>query len=178
MGRTVSVFGGSAPEAGSPAYQEAQELGRLLAEAGHTVMTGGYTGTMEAASRGASEAGGLAIGVTVAAFERAGRKPNAYNGEIVRYETLTERLLHLVTRCNAAVALPGGVGTLSEVALTWSLLQTGGIEPMPFVLLGEQWHDLLHTLYADGQYIAETDMHLFAVARTPEQAVTLIRSWE
>ncbi|HOA22773.1 MAG TPA: LOG family protein [Aggregatilineales bacterium] len=178
MTRTVSVYGGGSPKPGEPAYQQAYELGKLLAEAGYIVMTGGYSGTMEATSRGAKEAGGYVIGVTVGLFERAGLSPNPYIDEIIQYDELSERLLHVVKRGDAAIALPGGIGTLSEVALTWSLLQTGEISPRPFILLGEQWADLLHTLYGWGAYIRDTDMSLWQIARTPEQAVTLLRNWE
>lgn len=178
MTEIVSVFGGSAPRPGEPAYEEAYTLGKLLGEAGYTVMTGGYAGTMEASSKGAKEAGAQVIGVTVGMFERAGHLPNDYVDDIVHYDTLSERLVHVVKAADAAIALPGGIGTLSEVALTWSLLQTGEVEPMPFVLLGEEWGRLLQTHYATGQYIREADMSLWQVARTPEQAVTLLRNWK
>ena len=178
MIRTVSVFGGGAPRDGQPAYQQAYALGRLLAEAGYTVMTGGYAGTMEAVSRGAKEGGAHVIGVTVGMFERAGHRPNPYLDEVVHYEDLSARLLHVVKRAGAVIALPGGIGTLSEVALTWSLLQTREVEPMPFILLGQHWADLLHSYYGSGEYIREADMSLWQVARTPEQAVTLVRNWD
>jgi hypothetical protein len=176
-GGIVSVFGGSSPAPGSPAYQEAYTLGRLLAEAGFAVMTGGYAGTMEATSRGAKEAGGHVIGVTVTDFEENGHRPNSYLTETVTYTRLSDRLVHLVTRCDAAVALRGGIGTLSEVALTWSLLQVGEIGPKPFVLLGEEWGLLLETFYGRGEYISRPHMHLFQVARTPEQVILLLRDW-
>lgn len=174
----VSVFGGSAPRPGEPAYQEAYQLGKQLGEAGYQIMTGGYSGTMEATSQGAKEAGAHVVGVTVGLFEQAGRSPNGYVDEVVHYDTLSERLLHLVKKCHAAVALPGGIGTLSEVTLMWSLLQTHEIEPVPFVLMGEDWRRLIQSIYGRGQYIREADMSLLQVARTPEQAVTLLRNWE
>ena len=175
----VSIFGGSSPRPGSSNYEEAQRLGGLLAEAGYTIMTGGYSGTMEAASRGAAEAGGHVIGVTVGLFERTmGNRANPYVTEVIHYETLRERLFHLVERADANVALPGGIGTLSEVALTWSLLQVGEIAPRPFVLLGEYWRDVLYTYYGQGEYIRDADMALWRVVRTPEQAVAAIRDWE
>lgn len=177
MAKVISVFGGSAPQPGEPAYEDAHRLGYLLAEAGFTVMTGGYSGTMEAASKGAHEAGGHVIGVTVGTFKAAGLLPNAYIAEEIAYDTLPERLLHVVSQADGVITLPGGIGTLSEVALTWSLLQTGEIAPMPFVLLGEKWGDLLRMHYGSGEYIRESYMTLFQVARTPEQAVTVIRNW-
>lgn len=178
MIQTVSVFGGGSPRAGDPAYETAYRLGQLLGEAGYRVLTGGYAGVMEAASKGAKEAGAHVIGVTVGMFDKAGHLPNEYIDEVVSYENLSERLIHVVKAADAAIALPGGIGTLSEVALTWSLLQTREVEPMPFVLLGEHWGELLHTYYGNGAYIREADMTLWQVARTPEQAVTLLRNWE
>ncbi len=75
----ITIFGGSQPKPGSPAYAEAYELGKLLALAGHTVLTGGYMGTMEAVSRGANEAGGHVIGVTCADIEAwRGTRANAW----------------------------------------------------------------------------------------------------
>src|SRR5688572_25132480 len=135
--QVVSVFGGAAPKAGTEAYAEAETLGRLLAQAGFKVMTGGYAGTMEATSKGAKEAGGHVIGVSVTQIERRfGANVNPYIDEIVHYESLYERLHHLVVKCSAAVALPGGIGTLSEVALTWSLIQVHEIPAIPLVLMG------------------------------------------
>src|SRR3990172_1929274 len=107
----VAVFGGSSPQPGEPAYAEAEDVGRLLAESGYTVMTGGYGGTMEAASKGAKAAGGKVIGVTVGLFERSeGRRPNDFIDEVIRYDSLRDRLHHLVAECDAAVALRGGIG--------------------------------------------------------------------
>lgn len=176
----VSVFGASNPTSGDPVYQLAEQMGRLLGEAGYAVMTGGYSGTMEAVSKGAKSAGGHVIGVTVAIFEGPGKRsgPNAFVDEVIRYDTLRERLYHLVTRCNAAVALPGGIGTLSEVALTWSLLQVGETGPMPFVLLGGGWDDLLSHFYGEGQFISPEYMHLWKAAQTPAEALSLLKTWD
>lgn len=175
----VTVFGASNPKPGSPVYQLSEELGRRLGEAGYAVMTGGYSGTMEAVSKGAKQAGAHVIGVTVSIFEGPGMRPgpNVHVDEVIRYETLRDRLYHLVTRCDAAVAVPGGIGTLSEVALTWSLLQVGEIKPIPFVLLGDIWLNLLTQFYGTGDFIAADYMHLWKAARTPEETITLLQSW-
>ena len=174
----ISVFGSSSPRPGSADYEAARIVGRLLVGAGFAVQTGGYAGTMEAASKGAKAAGGQVIGVTVGQFDRDGLRPNPYIDEIISFESLSERLLHLVKASDASIALPGGLGTLSEVALTWSLLQVAEVAPRPFILIGEQWGDLMRNFYGDGSYIREVDMHLWRVVRTPEQAVTLLRTWE
>lgn len=177
--RIVSVFGSAQPKPGTPRYKEAYQVGKLLAEHGHTAMTGGYAGTMEATSRGAKEAGGHVIGVTVGQIERKfGSKRNPYVDEVIHYDTLYDRLHHLVAKCNAAIALPGGIGTLSEVALTWSLLQLDEIGRMPFILLGAGWHDSITRYYGDGEFIRAEYLRLLSFAQTPEEAVTLLNAWK
>lgn len=178
--KTVTVFGASTPRPDSDAYRSAESVGRALGKAGFTVMTGGYFGTMEAVSKGAKAEGARVIGVTVKIFEGDGKRPgpNAFNDEVIQYDYLRDRLYHLVSRCDAAVALPGGIGTLSEVALTWSLLQVSEIKHMPFVLVGEKWGKLLSDFYGGGLYVAEHYMKLWEVAHTPEQVVSLIQNWK
>jgi uncharacterized protein (TIGR00725 family) len=142
----ITIFGGSQPKPGSPAYGDAYELGKLLALAGHTVLTGGYMGTMEAASRGANEAGGHVIGVTCADIEAwRGSHANAWVQEERRFATLQERLNELILACDAAIALPGGPGTLAEIALTWNLMIVNSIPHKPLILVGEGWKNVLET---------------------------------
>jgi uncharacterized protein (TIGR00730 family) len=136
----VSVFGGSSPKPGQPAYEEARQLGRQLAEAGHTVLTGGYIGTMEAVSRGASEAGGHVIGVTCDEIESwRPVEANAWVAEQMRFPTIRQRLFALIDNCDAAIALPGGAGTLAEIAVMWNHLLTSSITPRPLILVGPGW---------------------------------------
>lgn len=173
--KTVAVFGSAAPRPGSAAYEDARQLGQLLAEAGFAVATGGYSGTMAAASQGASEAGGHVIGVTSRQIEQyRPMGPNEWVAEEVKYDTLRDRLTHLVIHNDGMVALPGGVGTLAEVALAWSWLQVGEISPRPLVLLGQAWRDTIWT-YAAGERIAMRDMDLLYFAASPETAVAHIK---
>ena len=112
----VSVFGGTHTRPGEKDYDEAVRLGRLLGERGCTVITGGYIGVMEAVSRGAAEAGAHVIGVTCDEIERfRPGKPNAWVKEEQRFPDLVQRLNALIEGCDAAIALPGGVGTLAEI---------------------------------------------------------------
>ena len=173
----VSVYGSSSPEPGSDLYEEAQQVGKLLAAAGYTVATGGYGGTMEAVSQGASEAGGHVIGVTSEIFEteRFGRSgANKWVAEEIKFPTLSERLFHLVSFCDAAVSLRGGIGTLSEVAFTWSLIQVGEIKAVPFILLGKTWEELLTLFYGDGAYIKEENMKLWKAVQTAEEVIAAL----
>jgi uncharacterized protein (TIGR00730 family) len=179
MSKKISVFGGSAPKPGTLAYQQAYELGKLLGGAGMTVLTGGYMGTMEAASRGASEAGGHVIGVTsneIEAWRPIG--PNAWVAEEWRCQTLNERLNMLVERCDAAIALPGGIGTLLEIALTWNQLVIDIIEPKPMILLGSSWHKVMETFFAElGDYVSINDRQYLAFAPDPQAALELLTNF-
>jgi uncharacterized protein (TIGR00730 family) len=136
----VVVFGGSKPKPEEEAYRQAYQLGRLLGSAGYTVLTGGYIGTMEAVSRGANEAGGHVIGVTCEEIEayRPG-KANPWVQEEFHYPTLVERLENLMRTSDAALALPGGTGTLTEISLVWNHLLVGAIPPRPLILIGPGW---------------------------------------
>jgi hypothetical protein len=175
--RTVSIYGGGAAPPGSPDYAAAEKMGALLAGAGYTIMTGGYSGVMEAASKGARDAGGRVVGVTVNRFREQGRDHNTFVDEIISFDTLLERLHYLIARCDAAIAMPGGLGTLGEVALMWNLLQVGEIPPRPLILTGDHWAEVMQVFYGDGRYIREQHMALLQFARTPEQALTILRNW-
>ena len=156
----ISVFGGSRPREGDTAYAEAQELGRLLAQRGHTVLTGGYMGTMEAVSRGAQEAGGHVIGVTCEDIEawRPG-KANSWVIEEIRKKTLIERLHTLIHESEAALALPGGAGTLTEVALMWNLMTVESLHRRPLILIGRGWQSTFD------QFFQEFDSYMTAPQR-------------
>ncbi|MFZ5923444.1 MAG: LOG family protein [Chloroflexota bacterium] len=176
----ITVFGGSQPKPGSPAYDEAQQLGRMLAERGHTVLTGGYIGTMEAVSRGAVEAGGHTVGVTCEEIEawRAVR-PNDWVKEELRRKTLVERLSTLITTCDAAIALPGGPGTLAEIALMWNLMIVESLPRRPLVLVGDGWQSVFDQLYnAFDVYIPDSQRELVRFAKDVETAVERVETGE
>jgi uncharacterized protein (TIGR00725 family) len=157
MPNRITVFGGSQAQPGDPLYQQAVHLGQLIARAGYTLLTGGYIGSMEALSRGAAEAGGHVIGVTCDQIE-AWRpvKANPWVGEDWHYATLQQRIFALIENCDAAMALPGGIGTLAEISLTWNLLLTHILPPRPLILIGPGWQQSINGfLKAQGKYIPE-----------------------
>lgn len=164
----ISVFGSSQVPTGSPAYEEARLLGRLLAQEGLTVCSGGYGGTMEAVSRGAKEAGGTAIGVTTIWF--AHMKANAWVDQEVRTATVAERLQTLIEMGQGYLAMQGGIGTLTEISMVWSMLQTQSIPTRPFVLLSNPWQQLLR-FCTDALIIQPSDFGYLQLASTPTQAV-------
>jgi uncharacterized protein (TIGR00730 family) len=171
----ISVFGSAAPLPGSPAYEEARLLGRLLAGLGVSVATGGYMGTMAGVSHGAAEAGGHVIGVTAAAIERYRPiPPNEWVMDEIRFETLAERQMHLVCSNSGIVALPGGIGTLAEMSLAWSLMQAGELRPRPLVLVGRAWRETIDA-YAQTDLIRPRDMDLVYFATSAETAVSYLR---
>ncbi len=169
----VTVFGSSSPKPGQPDYEEAVRLGRLLAEAGHTVLTGGYMGTMEAVSRGAVEAGGHTIGVTCEEIERWRNRPaNAWVKEEWCQATLSERLTTLLENGDALLALPGGPGTLTEISLAWERLWIKSLSQRPLILIGEGWRAVFERLFAaQSGYITEQARSYLTFVNSVDEAV-------
>jgi uncharacterized protein (TIGR00730 family) len=174
----ISVFGGSQPIEGDAAYEDAYTLGKMLAEAGHTVMTGGYIGTMEATSRGATEAGGHVIGVTCDEIEHwRPVRPNQWMAEEQRRETLIERMQILIRDCDAIIALSGGIGTLAEITLTLNLMAVESIHRRPLVLVGSGWQSVFDQFYTQlDVYVAENQRKLVQFADDVKTAVNLVEN--
>jgi uncharacterized protein (TIGR00730 family) len=172
----VSVFGGSQLKEGDAAYAEAQELGRLLAGRGHTVLTGGYMGTMEAVSRGAGEAGGRVIGVTCEDIETwRPIKANAWVMEEIRKKTLIERLHSLIHESDAALALPGGAGTLTEITLMWSLMIVESLHRRPLLLIGDGWQSLFDQFFKGFHtYMPVQQLEILSFAKDVQTAVNML----
>jgi hypothetical protein len=172
----ISVFGGSQPQEGSTAYEQAQDLGRMLAEKGHTVLTGGYMGTMEAVSRGAAEAGGHVIGVTCLQIENW--RPlgaNRWVNDEWKKESLLERLEALIQKCDAALALPGGPGTLTEISLMWNMMIIGALERRPLILIGDVWRSVFDQFFQQlGAYSPPNQRRLLRFAPDAVAATALL----
>lgn len=173
-GPIITVFGSNSPKEGEADYEQARALGRLLAQHGYVVATGGYAGTMEATSRGAKEAGGHVIGVTTSVFDGVRLSANPYLDEEIKFPTLFQRLHHLVTFADGWVTLPGGIGTLSEVALTWSLMQVGEMKRQPFVLVGEMWRKTIGE-FSNDYYVRPQYRALIRYADDVEAVVPLLK---
>jgi uncharacterized protein (TIGR00730 family) len=155
MDTRITVFGGSQPKPSDPVYQDALHLGKLIAQVGYTLLNGGYIGTMEALSRGAAEAGGHVVGVTCDQIESwRPVKANPWVTEEWHYTTFQERIFALIEKCDACLALPGGVGTLAELVLSWNLLLTHILPPRPLILIGAGWQAVIDKLLAEqGEFI-------------------------
>jgi hypothetical protein len=173
--KVVAVFGSGSAPADHPVLRQAERLGELLAEAGFTLVSGGYGGTMEAASRGARQAGsggGKVIGVTMDLFTPPMR-PNPWLTDEQRVSDFFPRLQRLLG-ADAFVMLRGGIGTLTEATLAWSLLQTRQISPRPFIFVGEGWHRLFDAFRAE-TFMSERDFAMAMVVDSVDVAVSVLR---
>jgi len=180
--KTVTVFGSSLPAEGSPAYAEARRLGCLLARAGYAVCNGGYQGLMEASARGAREAEGHTVGVTCAIWPRPA---NPWIVEEVRAANFSARLMTLIERGDAYIALPGGTGTLAELALAWEMMNkrtlsktVGGRKPV--LAVAPYWQSVITCLEQETQLgngdpgSVRAAMDIVTLFETPEQAVAIL----
>ena len=176
VGPCVSVFGSARFTEEHPYYAQARELGARLARAGFTVMTAGGPGIMEAANRGAREAGGVSIGCNIELPRE--QKPNPYLDHWITFRYFFIRKLMLVKYSYAFIALPGGFGTLDELFETATLIQTGKIRDFPLVLLGRDfWQplvDFMKERLIEGRTIDPVDEQRILVTDSPEEAVQAI----
>ncbi len=178
VGPCVTVFGSARFPEEHPYYVLARDVGGRLAKAGFTVMTGGGPGIMEAANRGAKEAGGRSVGCNIELPKE--QRPNAFLDVMVSFRHFFVRKIMLVKYSYAFVAMPGGFGTFDEVFEAATLIQTGKIRDFPLVLVGKEfWTPLIEMLrekmLADGT-IDEDDVAMLRVTDSPEEAVTYITS--
>jgi len=175
MPSVIAVFGSSTVAPEEPRYADGVTCGRLLAEAGYAVATGGYGGLMEAVSRGAADAGGPVYGITAPeAFpDRPGA--NAFVDREISALSITERIHRILTLSSACIALDGSIGTLTELVMAWNVAyvdRLAGRPPKPIVAVGERWAGVVSFLAEQ----AETDESLVACTPTVTEAVEIIRS--
>jgi uncharacterized protein (TIGR00730 family) len=177
VGPCVTVFGSARTRVGSPDYELARKMGAGIARLGFTVMTGGGPGIMEAANRGAKEAGGCSVGCNIKLpFEQV---PNEYLDRSVTLYYFFVRKALLVKYSYAFVVMPGGAGTLDELFEALTLIQTGKIQNFPIVIMGtEYWReltDLLNKMARLGT-INAADVDLVYVTDSVEEAIEHIRA--
>lgn len=173
----LTVFGGSGAARDSADYRAAYHLGELCAHAGWTVATGGYIGVMEAVSYGASQAGGHVIGVTCQELDHlrpAGANP--WVREERKFTSLRERLGHLIDCCDAAIAMPGGIGTLAEITVYWNGLIIDSLPKKPLIMVGNGWRQVISILFqAQGDYIQGKDRNWVDFAEDETEAFQLVQ---
>lgn len=173
----VTVFGSARIGEGDPSYETARAMGAALAEAGYAVMTGGGPGLMEAANRGAKEAGGYSIGCNIRLpWEQ---KPNPYLDDFVEFEHFFIRKLMLIKYSTAFVIMPGGYGTLDEAFEVGTLIQTGKLKKFPVVVMNSQFYKpfekLLRGNISEG-LIDQGDLDVVLLTDDPHAGVDWINS--
>jgi uncharacterized protein (TIGR00730 family) len=178
LGPAVSVFGSARTHEDDPQYQLARDIAGRLANAGWAVITGGGPGAMEAANRGAWEAGGVSVGLGIELPVEAGL--NAYIDLAVNFRYFFARKMMFVKYSQGFVVLPGGVGTLDELFEALTLVQTGKITRFPVVLVGrDYWAGLVDWLrdrvVAEGKASA-ADLEAFTVVDTADEVMAVIKT--
>ncbi|MEP6923346.1 MAG: TIGR00730 family Rossman fold protein [Pyrinomonadaceae bacterium] len=174
--RGVSIFGSARTDSKDRYYQAAMETGALLAKAGFTVITGGGPGIMEAANKGAFEAGGKSIGCNIELpFEQS---PNPYQTKSLSFNYFFVRKTMFIKYSNAYIIFPGGYGTMDELFESLTLIQTRKIRNFPVVLFGSQyWQGLVQWISSamlKAGNINEDDLHLLHITDSPRDAVDFI----
>ena len=181
--KVVTIFGSSLPGEASQAYAEARQLGKLLAQDGFAICNGGYRGFMEASARGAREAGGHTIGVTCEIWPG---KANPWIIEEVRTKSFSERIMTLLERGDAYVVLPGGTGTLAELALAWEMMNKASLSKTvggnkPLLVMSPYWLPVITCLEQEEQLNSTQKerrspaMEIVTLVTSPEQAVEYLK---
>ncbi|MCB2192358.1 MAG: TIGR00730 family Rossman fold protein [Deltaproteobacteria bacterium] len=173
----VSIFGSARVPPDSPEYKLAEEMGRSLVEAGFSVITGGGGGVMEAGNKGATEAGGHSVGLNIQLpFEQ---RPNPYANVRLDFRYFFVRKVIFVKYSVAYIVMPGGFGTLDEMAEALTLIQTKRIRPFPVILMGsDYWSglvDWIKNTQLAGKFISPEDLDYFRVMDDPAEVVRLIK---
>jgi len=178
IGPAVTVFGSARTQPDNPYYQQAVELGRRLAEKQFAVITGGGPGIMEAANRGAFDAGGRSVGLNISLpLEQV---PNPYQTDELNFRYFFVRKVMFVKYACAFINFPGGFGTMDEFFESMTLIQTLKIEPFPVICIGHEFWDglvdwLRSVMLEKYENIAEEDMQRFRVTDDVEEAVRIVR---
>lgn len=178
LGPCATVFGSARYKEGHPYYDQAKQIGKLLAEMGFTVMTGGGPGLMEAANRGAKEVGGRSVGCNIKLPKE--QKPNPYLDKWVLIDYFFVRKVLLSKYSYAFVVMPGGYGTLDEFFEALTLMQTKKTKKFPVVLFGTHFYSELHSHFNHMQQegtISPDDRELFLLTDSIDEAAVHIKKF-
>lgn len=177
LGPAVSIFGSARTQPDDPNYQRAQEIAALFARNNFAVITGGGAGIMEAANKGAAEAGGISVGLNILLpFEQ---EPNRYANITLDFKYFFIRKVMFIKYANAYIIMPGGFGTLDELFEAVTLIQTHRIKPFPLILVGsEYWNGLIDWIKSNllaAQRISAEDLEILQVMDDPEEIVKTVQ---
>ena len=176
IGPAITVFGSARFKEGHPYYELARKMGTALAQEGYTVMTGGGPGIMEAANRGAKEAGGESVGCNIRLpHEQA---PNPYLDKVIHFYYFFVRKVMLVKYSYAFVILPGGMGTIDEMSEAITLITTGKLYDFPVILMGtdywQGYNDWLQNVVVKKGAVNAEDLNFVHITDDPNEAIRII----
>ena len=179
LGPAVSVFGSAVTSPDDEYYKKAEKVSELLVHAGFAVITGGGPGIMEAANKGATEAGGESIGLNIVLPHE--QKPNPFVKTMLEFNYFFSRKVIFVKYAKAFIILPGGFGTMDELFEALTLIQTKRIHKFPVVMIGKKyWSGLIDWLYnvmLKDKKICEHDLELFKIVEEPEEALSIVQEF-
>jgi uncharacterized protein (TIGR00730 family) len=175
VGRAVSVFGSARTPPDDPYFKAAEETGRLLAKAGFATITGGGPGIMEAANKGAFEAGGASVGLNITLPQE--QEGNKYQTITLDFHYFYARKVMFTKYASAFICFPGGYGTLDETFEVLTLIQTLKVTPFPIILYGTEYWGGLHA-WLDStlkpKYVDPEDTDIYRLVDSPKDAVKLV----
>jgi len=175
----VTIYGSARIKPGDELYEQTTDIARRLGELGFSIITGGGPGVMEAANKGAKEAGVTSVGLNIELPEE--QCPNPYATKSITFNHFFIRKVMLVKYATAFVIMPGGLGTMDELTEVLTLIQTNKINPFPVILFNSGfWRGFLdwlqNTVLIPG-YISESDLHLLRISDQPEDVQNIVSSW-
>lgn len=175
----VTIYGSSRSQPGQEDYERAREIARLLGKQGFSIITGGGPGAMEAANRGAQEAGAKSVGLNIVLPEE--QALNTYASLSISFNHFFVRKVMLVKYSIAFVIMPGGLGTLDELTEVLTLIQTHKIKPFPVILFNSSyWQGFLDWMRNSTlacEYISESDLELLRLSDEPSDVVEIVKRW-
>jgi len=175
----VTIYGSSKLSPGDELYRQTEEIARRLGELGFSIITGGGPGVMEAANKGAREAGVTSVGLNIQLPEE--QVCNVYSNKTITFNHFFVRKVMLVKYATAFIMMPGGLGTLDELTEVLTLIQTAKIKPFPVVLFSSEfWQgflDWLHSSVLARKFISIDDFNLLRVCDHPDEVIDVVQSW-
>jgi len=182
IGPAVSVFGSTRLDSGTPDYMLAEGMGRLLAEEGFSVITGGGPGAMEAANKGAQEAGGVSIGFNIELPNQ--QNPNLYidRDRILTFQYFFVRKVMFLKYSQAFIVLPGGFGTMDEFFEAATIIQTGKSSRFPVILMGSDYWEgfyqwMQEKMCKEKRYISNKELDILFMEDDPDRVIGIIKSF-
>ncbi len=175
----VSIYGSARIKPGDELYAHTEEIARRLGEMGFSIITGGGPGVMEAANKGALEAGATSVGLNIELPQE--QVPNVYTTKSLTFRHFFVRKIMLVKYATAYIIMPGGLGTADELTEVLTLMQTHKIKPFPVVLFSNSYWkgflDWLHGTVLSSGFISEEDFDLLRVCDEPDTVVEAVQKW-